>query len=517
MRLPPERPTSLALSFALIRAVARIVPAAEQGQFVYDWQQKLFHRWMFLREAGLWNVTEEFKLLKGALPCVPAAVQHFGARQEVRSRVSQVIQSPITCLSVVMALLLLIAIGSGGLPATRDLFFKQVDSGATRRVYVWSHNLRGGGDRPIPADVVAAWKTHSHLIASGAAFRAVHRDVQIGGGPMAHRLVVITEPSFFAVTGIQPLTGAVPDDTADYMLLSYKAWMEQVIRLGEVHRLEQVYRFDQFHASPRVQGSSLTIEHKTYPILGVLPPDFEPLSRQAAIYLVQRHYREQDAYAVVRANPGVTQRALDKEFLDIAQNVTYYFLNGQLRFGFAQSANWSPVRSFGFAILASVLMLLVVFRMKWRMLWPQASHRHAFLRRTAFFLAKTLLGLACVFTACLEWSRSSSAILFGNFDPATGPFLLWLYILGTMGVLFTAVVDQKARCRECLQLLAFPVRMGSPGSMLLDWSGIELCCGAGHGVLHVPHLAPSWAEESDHWIALDDSWQGIFGRDKHIS
>jgi hypothetical protein len=157
-------------------------------------------------------------------------------------------------------------------------------------------------------------------------------------------------------------------------------------------------------------------------------------------------------------------------------------------------------------------MLIMVFRIKWSSLWPKQGRAYA--RQSAFFAAKTALGLACVFTACLEWSRSRSAILFGNFDPASGPFLLWLYILGTMGVFFWSAFDQKSRCRECLQLLAFPVRMGSPGTLLLDWSGIELCCIEGHGVLHVPHLAPSWAEESDHWIALDDSWQSVFGRDK---
>jgi hypothetical protein len=500
MRLPPERPISLALSFALIRVAVSVVPAAEQGQFEYDWQQKLFHRWQFLRETGLWNSTEEYKLLLGALPCVRDAVQHFGAQEQVRSRVSRVVQSPFTCLSVVALLLLVTALFSGGFPATRDLFFKHLDSGSSRLVHVWSHNLRGGGDRPLPSDVVAAWKRHSRLISSAAAFRAVHKDVQMGPGAATRRLVILTEPSFFDVTATQPLTGALPADAGSYVLLSYSAWMEL------------------FHASPRVQGSSLTIDHKPYRILGILPAGFEPLSREAALYLVESPgYVEKDAYAVVRANAGVSARVLNKEFQDISQNFAYYFLNGQLRYGFAQSAIWAPVRSFGFAILASLLMLLVVFRMKWQSLWPPAQHRGAFVRRTGFFLAKTLLGLACVFTACLEWSRSNSAILFGNFDPATGPFLLWLYILGTMGVLFASVVDQKARCRECLQLLAFPVRMGSPGTMLLDWSGIELCCSQGHGVLHVPHLAPSWADESEHWIALDESWQGIFGHEKRDS
>ncbi|MBV8865329.1 MAG: hypothetical protein JO210_08020, partial [Acidobacteriaceae bacterium] len=110
----------------------------------------------------------------------------------------------------------------------------------------------------------------------------------------------------------------------------------------------------------------------------------------------------------------------------------------------------------------------------------------------------------------LEWSRSESAVLYASRDPAAGPFLLWLYILGTMGVLFWAVADQRARCRVCLRLLCFPVRVGCPGCLLLNWSGMELLCTEGHGLLHVPHLAPSWDEESERWISLDESWKDLF-------
>ena len=497
MKLPPDRPVSLALSFALVRAATYLVPSAERGQFAYEWQQKLFHRWQFLRETGLWNSLEAFRLLVSGTPVILDAVQHFGAQESVRSNVSRFIQSPLTCLGLLSAVFLAIAIVNGGLPATTELFFKRTDSGPQKLVYVWSHNLRGGGDRPLPFDVIKAWKTHSQLITGAAAFRAVHREVQIKGAPPERRLIVITEPGFFDLMAAHPVTGKLTLHTNPYILLSYDAWVEH------------------FHASPRIQGSSLTVAGLPYKILGVLPRGFRPLSRQSALYLVEPRFAEEDAFVALRTQAGISERSLDKELTDIAQNVTYYFLDGQIRYGFAQSEVLTPLRTFGFGTLAAVLMLFVVFRIKRRMLWPDASRRGAFWRRSAFFALKTSLALIAVFTACLEWSRSKSAILFGNFDPASGPFLLWLFILGTMGVLFWAVVDQKARCRECLQLLSFPVRMGTPGSLLLDWSGIELCCTQGHGVLHVPHLAPSWADESDHWIALDDSWQSVFGPEKH--
>jgi hypothetical protein len=209
-------------------------------------------------------------------------------------------------------------------------------------------------------------------------------------------------------------------------------------------------------------------------------------------------------------------KQLDRELTRIGRDVCYYFLNSQLRFAFQEDMLLAPLGMFGVALLVSTLIAAMVFRfrIKYVRLALQPRNREAAARRTLFFGAKAALALACVFVACLEWSRSASSVLLASQDPGNGPFLLWLYILGTMGVVFWALADQRARCRVCLRLLAFPVRIGCPGCLLLDWSGIELFCSEGHGVLHVPHLAPSWDEEPDRWILLDESWQDLFAHSK---
>ena len=93
----------------------------------------------------------------------------------------------------------------------------------------------------------------------------------------------------------------------------------------------------------------------------------------------------------------------------------------------------------------------------------EPENRKAAARRVLFFFSKTGLALACVFVGCLEWSRSESSVLLASRDPGSGPFLLWLYVLGTMGVVFWSVADQRARCRVCLRLMAFP------GTYRLPW------------------------------------------------
>lgn len=61
-------------------------------------------------------------------------------------------------------------------------------------------------------------------------------------------------------------------------------------------------------------------------------------------------------------------------------------------------------------------------------------------------------------------------------------------------------LDQDARCRHCLRLLAAPARVGRPSWNFLDFNGTHLACPDGHGLLSVPEMETSWRQSSE-WIA----------------
>jgi hypothetical protein len=270
------------------------------------------------------------------------------------------------------------------------------------------------------------------------------------------------------------------------------------------------------HSDPKAIGSSIKVGSRIYRVAAVLAGNMRFLTRRPSIYLVQPYLTDPQVFVVARVRPGVTPSKIDGELTKIAEDVSYYFLRSQIRMAYLNSIVLAPLESFAVAVFVSALLALAVWRVRFRHVHNalNAANREATVRRAGFFAAKTCLALALVFAAGLEWTRSESAILFGSRDPANGPFLLWLYVLGAMGVMFWSLADQRARCRVCLRLLCFPVRIGCPGCLLLDWSGTELACTEGHGVLHIPHLAPSWEQESDHWIALDESWRGLFAHTK---
>jgi hypothetical protein len=101
--------------------------------------------------------------------------------------------------------------------------------------------------------------------------------------------------------------------------------------------------------------------------------------------------------------------------------------------------------------------------------------------------------------------------MIGGTDALTEPLSTWLFLMASMGVLSWSIHDQRRRCRVCHRRLGLPAHVGCRGCLLLDWSGTEMVCIHGHGILHIPEMISS-LHEAERWTSLDDSWQGLFVR-----
>ncbi len=492
----PKRPFSLLVCAAMLNAACRLVPSAQRLEWKQEWQAELWHRWQFLAHAQGWNARESLLLMRRCTGVFPDALWHLTGQETVQLRLRDAVRSPWTCLGALGLLLAILAALTSGFPATRNLLQTGAGRANAGLVFIWFHPAAGGGDEGLPSDVAPAWAARSRLLEGVAPFVIAHQRVRVAGGRFAQPLVVRTQASLFSVLRAKPLLGRLPSSKG--VVLTYALW-------------RSLFRNDR-----RVLGQVVKIGRGWYNVAAVLPPDFRFLSRQSTAYLVQPELPDAQQMIVGRVKPGVSEKQLDNELTRIAETSCYYFFRSELRYSFLRQAAWIPFEVFATAFLASGLLVWAVSRVPLRRLLGllKSSDKSAMARRVSFFSSKVALAFLVIFCAALEWSRSESAILYASRDPAAGPFLLWLYILGTMGVLFWAVADQRARCRVCLRLLCFPVRVGCPGCLLLNWSGMELLCTEGHGLLHVPHLAPSWDEESERWISLDDSWKDLFAETK---
>jgi len=505
----PKQPWVVSVSRTLIRAAAPLVPVEQREDWLREWHAEIWHRWQFLLHTAEWTRREQWLLFRNALGSFADAAWLLASQESVRSRINGIARSPFTCLSFLAALLLMIACASSGFQATRTMLFSQMPSNAGTLTFVWLHHPLGGGDHGLPADVVPAWDQSSKLLHGVAGMEIAndpndppsslrHRAVSWNGHRLSYDpLVVSASPAIFSILGVKPEAGHFPTQTG--VVLDHRAWARLTNRQANV------------------VGSTLKVGKDSYQIAAVLPPSFEFLSHQPTVYVLENLTYERKVFIVARVTRGVEEQKLRKELARIAAEVTsYYNLEGQMRFSTWRGALLAPFVMFGPATALASLFAILAFRTsltRMRQAFEPENRRSA-ARRMLFFVAKTGLALACVFIGCLEWCRMDSSVLLASRDPGSGPFLLWLYVLGTMGVLFWSVADQRARCRVCLRLMAFPVRIGCPGCLLLDWSGTELFCSEGHGLLHVPLMAPSWDEDADRWVSLDDSWKDLFAHDK---
>ena len=126
------------------------------------------------------------------------------------------------------------------------------------------------------------------------------------------------------------------------------------------------------------------------------------------------------------------------------------------------------------------------------------------IRQWLFFATKILLILPTAFCGSL--------VLANVADPQGQSVYLIQMLASYGGCLFGlcwALCDQRQRCPTCLQSLTNPAHVGHASRNFLAWSGTELVCANGHGLLHVPETSTSWFSKQ-RWLYLDHSWRELF-------
>jgi len=119
-------------------------------------------------------------------------------------------------------------------------------------------------------------------------------------------------------------------------------------------------------------------------------------------------------------------------------------------------------------------------------------------RWTMFLAAKVLLTLALAFLG--------TEFLSVAMHQALGRMAGWYELMSTALVVTTslrwALLNQERRCHHCLRVLRDPERSGPLSWNFLAWSGTELSCARGHGMLQVPQMEGSWCWY-DQWVDVD--------------
>lgn len=477
-----------------------IVPRQQRATWRANWTRQVWHWCLFLAENNQLSREPKLELARFCWSAFPSAFWLRFDQVEFQQRSEHLRRSPVIFLIAISLAIIVLALSSGVIPAIRSLVSSPIPDPDHVCVISLNGKFRRVHSETL-LDLAAAWQG-SKLLKDVAAFSwgateltAPRRTLPVLSAQVA--------PDFFQVLELRASIGRTfqSDDNNNCSGC--------VVLSNEIWRL-------QFRGDPSVIGRQVKIGGIPRTVIGVLPQDFYLLAPGISIWTpldtgtpsftnsVER------IGAVARVRPGVTEHQLEVDLVDHTENAGYILPASLLVVSSGRAEMQRYLRSYLLFLLLAVgsATLIVYARFSTGVGRSPLSMRDR-LRWWSFFVAKAVLLLAC--TGLLAWTslRMLSVYVFGSVQPITNGVALWLFLILSIAPLSWAIRDQQKRCRVCLQRLGTPIQIGAPGHVLLDWSGTEMMCPLGHGVLYLPDSQTNWLER-DRWDNLDDSWAGLF-------
>jgi hypothetical protein len=466
----------------LVHLASLLVPARRRAEWIREWLSELHYAELHYAnmQAG------EARLMAFAGGAFYDAVwQHrdFWTHE----RISRRAQSAGFCLASMAAAVLLVALVSGCLPATRTILTPLPYRDAASIVTVAQSRtmaMRAG----VRGEAVQLWRKNSKSLEDVATYR--WEGAPAGLTSMAAPSARVSR-NFFHLLGVKTSTGrSFGGDAFDGCPDGPGTGVEECLILS----------YD-FRRNVNA-GSRIALDGKSYRVAGVIEKGFWFLSPRIAVWRVGAPGPAERTGVVARLRPEATKKEAETELGLILTDANGNAWESMVEITGVATRVRSALWSFALGLGLAIVIILPSLRLRMPSWNPRAA---------AFFAAKTGLPLTAVLLCGIEFTRATSITMLGGTDALTEPLSTWLFMLGSMGVLAWSIADQRRRCRVCLRRLGMAAHVGCPGCLLLNWAGTELVCMEGHGMLHVPEMAASW-QEPDCWTSLDDSWQELFER-----
>lgn len=470
-----------------------------------DWRAaKTSHLWhwcYFLAESGQLN---RDKKLEVAGYCWSLFSETFWIRFEKEKflrRADELQRAPATCLTVLALTLVVIILLGGFIPLARSLISSAISE--PERVCIVSLNGKFRRFRSETLlDLASAWKT-SKLLDAVAPYSWGPSKL-VSGKHMVPILSARVASDFFEIAGAKATLGRTftssdERNCPDCVVISNQLWALQ------------------FKNSPAVIGRRVVIDGNENVVIGVLPGNFRLVSSDIEVWTLLdagsppfTNFVERIG-AVALMKPGATEARVESDLTDLSENAGYIFPASLLVVTSAKSQmRHTLISQILFLLLAiASAVAIVCARREGAGLGGAPLTLALRCRWWSFFVVKSTLLL--VATCLLAWLgiHFLSVHLVGVDYPMADGVTVWLFLILSIAPLSWSIHDQQKRCRVCLWRLIIPVRIGAPGNILFNWSGTEMICSKGHGILYLPDSEAKWLE-GERWNNLDDSWAGLF-------
>lgn len=479
----------------ILRSAGFLVPIEHRDRWIEQWHSELLHvQGCFFPGRVFWESPLGFCL--GAFPDAIWMMAHA----ERRSRpLGSLIRSPLSCIAVLAILACLSTLAAFLNPEVRNEMMPPGYRGPQDLAILSAGNSEVDSQLVISANQFESWTRQSPLLGAGAGFYE----------PSVRSLKIGEQYSDIVV-------GRASENL--FRLLHFSgefAAIKLAREKGEVPIfLNRAATKSRFPTGSVVKGTTFTIGNKTAVVLGFAPEYADDLpgevdawvfedARGMAVLASQRFsYGYMAAKLASNFNQEQSQPLLTLSTGDGATDKVYASLLSSI----AHRHRREPLLNFiHSAILACLVLpfLLSIYNFSPAVLkklsWTDR------VRHRLFLIAKVILLLPPIYFGPLLISRISA---FGSrdFTWALQGALTFAFVISAV---HWCLRDQLRRCPRCLCSLAHPAHVGESSRSFLSWSGMELMCTDGHGLLHVPDFRTSWFSR-DRWLVLDSSWCALF-------
>jgi len=454
----------------LVWTAEKLVPASARDEWREEYSGQL---WQWTLEAAIAGTGDSRFALK--------AHTRRAMRSALRARFcAEQFGAPALCLGAGVAVILLLAVFSGGFRVLRHVT-RALSYRDPQQVVVLAQGPPFFGIRLGFRDREAeVFRAHAKSLEGVATYMWSATVFQSERG---YREVVAAEtsPQFFNVLGVGPSFGSGLEGP-DTFLASYDFWKSH---LG---------------ASRAAVGERFEIGGRSLRLTGVMPRSFSFLSEPIAVWTAasaeplvdRRRWQLALRGAVARLRPGVSQDAAEKELRQLLVDAHLARPNFYVRATPIADLVYRPARSYALDLLLSSSLILLwagfnIFRdRKYGISWRMTG------RFWGFFVVKTMLPLIALFLFVFEFGGVTQLGATGGVRPGSGPLGTWFFYSGIVMILIWALRDQPGRCRVCLRHMRQPLRIGVPGQVM---------CPRGHGSVYTT-ASVLGADLSDRWMGF---------------
>jgi len=500
MRFPDALRRTLWSCEAILWLASWLVPRPQRAAWRQGQIRDVRHWTYFLADRNHLNRENKLELARHCWGGFRDAFWIRYDRERFLRQAERLRGAPSNCLALLALLVLVIMLAGGFIPAARS----HLSSAISRPERVCVVSLNGKFRRlrsETLLDLASAWQG-SKLLSAVAPY-------SWGPGKLADSkraipiLTARVAPEFFELLGVNAVLGRTfrPDDA--------RRCPSCIVLSNEIWKL-------QFQSAHDVVGRQVMVDGGQKTIVGVLPANFRLLPSSIAVWTLLdpgappfSNFVERIG-AVARMNDGASEAQVEADLSDLTENAGYVFPASLLSVSSARSDMRRSVETYLlFLLLAVSCAACVVYVRESDGLGLPPASLGAQYRWWTFFVGKSVLLLIATGLLASASVRWWSVHLTGSLYPMVDGIALWLFLVLSVGSLSWAIHDQQRRCRACLRRLGSPIRIGAPGHVLLSWSGTEMVCSEGHGVLYLPDSHAEWVER-ERWDMLDESWADLF-------